>query len=78
MSGDQPEFLHRFEHALAEEDGPLIVVGVEVVVVVEKYGLAVEVVFVVDKVHLEFGAGYGSHLNDQGFFFVAHRNVDTG
>src|SRR5690606_14409554 len=72
------QFTDRFDYALAEEDSAFVVVFVEVVLFIVEYGLAMEIVFVVDKVHLELCIRDRRHLDNQGFLLIAHRYVDPG
>ena len=71
------QFFNRLNHPLAKEDGALVIVVVKTLLLVVKHVLALKIIFVIDEVHLKLGIGNGSHLDDQGLFFLTHRNVDS-
>jgi hypothetical protein len=46
------EFSNSFDHSFTEEDGAFIVVFVEVIFLIVKHRLAVEIIFVINEVYL--------------------------
>ena len=52
MSGAPPQFFYRFNDPFAEENSPFVVIFVKFVLLIKKDGLAVEIIFVVDKINL--------------------------
>ena len=65
------------EEDLPKEDGALVIIFKEFIFLIVKYRLAVEVVFVVDKIYLKLRIRNGSYFNDQWFLLITYGNVDA-
>ena len=69
------QFANGFNYSFAEEDRTLIVVFIEFILLIVENRLAMEIVFVVNKINLELCIRNRRNFNDQWLFFVTNRNV---
>lgn len=75
--GSPAQFLDRFEYAARIEDGAFGVVGVFDAVFVVQHHAFVEVVVIVDKIHLHARGLYAGHLDDQWVVRVVDDDVQS-
>ena len=72
------ELLYGLEYSSGKENGSFPVVFEEIAVFIAIYALAVEVVFVVDKIHLHPGCRNRGNLDDQWPVYVVDYDVHSG
>ena len=72
------ELLYGLEDSAGEEDGSFPVVFEIVALIVAVYALAVEIVLVVNEVHLHPGCRNGSHLDDKRSVDIVDDDVHSG
>ena len=76
--GGPAEFLYRFQHALCEENGALVIVAEKAAFGIGIYGSSPEIVFVVNEIYLYAGCRNGCDLNYQRAVHVSDNYVDAG
>ncbi len=59
------QFAYGFDDTLAEEDGAFVIIFIEFVFLIVKNGFAVKVIFVVNKINLQFGIRNRSYFDNQ-------------
>src|SRR6218665_2435863 len=76
--GGPAKFADSFNHSFTEEYGTFVVVFVKAIFLIVKYRFPMKIIFVVNKLNLQFSIGHGSPLDDERFLFVADQNINPG
>ena len=72
------QLLYRLQNAAGKENGPLVIVGKELSVLVTVELLSLEVILVVDEVHLRPCLGNGGNLDNQRTVGIVDYEVHAG
>ena len=78
ISGGHPQLFDRFDDALAEEDGTLVIVSVEISLLVMQDRLSFEVILVIQEIHLKLCIRNRSNLNRKGLLFTVYTDINSG
>ena len=75
--GTPAQFLHRLEHTARVENGALHVVRIFLIILIKHHLTLVEVVIVVNEIHLHTGRLNRSHLDNQWMVRIINDNIHT-
>src|SRR5690606_22895578 len=74
--GRPAQFFYRFYYASAKENGTLIIIFKEIIILIIKGSLSLKVLLIINKINLHTRLWHRCYLDDQGLVHIVHYNID--